>query len=496
MASTARFTLASLLFLVPLSHAAEIRAGSELQVQLTSPVATYSSKPGDAVSAVLTAPVEVKGKLLLPAGVGVTGRVTSVRKVGWGFVNEKARILLDFDKLLLPDQSEIPIGSKLVEVENAREEVDRTGTVRGIRATASLSASISSRLIHLPALNLYIDPVMLGYHLLFPVFPESEIYLPRGTDLRLRLMTPVSVPELPDNRPPELDDEDAAKVLSAAEAIPGRSVAGKKANPKPADFVSILFLGDRVQLEDAFRAAQWSSTDGRSRRSFWRYFGTFLANSGYKTAPMSKQWLGGNLPDQAWQKSLNSVAKRHHLRIWRLPGSPLGEGAWVATATRDIGMSFSLRHLRVIHFVEGDVDRERSKVVNDLAFAGCVAAYSYVTRPGLNKTGLTPEGDLMTTDSRLAAIRLKTCKPNAAPPENLAQSRPFGPPFQRYVRRQVLTFRNEILRGNVFWGTYAGVRFVWRTLRPRRDLDLSFPDPEWSQEARNLVPLEPIARGE
>jgi hypothetical protein len=489
-------TLTTFLFLGLSGYAIEIPSSSELHARLTSSIATYSNKPGDAISAVLTAPVELNGELLLPAGVQMAGRIGSVRKVGWGFVHETARVRLDFDTLVMPDKSEVRIKSVLVAVENARESVDKTGTIRGIRATAQLSASISSRLIHLPTLNLYIDPVMLGYHLLFPVFPESEIHLPRGTDIRLRLVDRVSVPELPDTRPPEISDEDAARATKLAEDLPGRSVTGKLEDPIPADFVSILFLGDRAQIESAFQAAQWNGTDRRSARSSWRYFGAFLASTGYKTAPLSKQWLGGNPPDLARQKSFNSVAERHHLRIWKWDGPSSGEDAWVATATRDIDIAPSLRRRRIVHNVEGNVDREREKVVNDLAFAGCVAGYSYVARPDFPRSALSPEGDKMATDGRLAVVRLKPCGPAPTETASVAEPRSSGNRVQRYIRRQVLTFRNELVRGNLFYGAYDGVSFVWHCLYPRPPQDMGRTDSESFLGGRTLRPPEASDSGQ
>src|SRR5258708_34110945 len=85
-----------------------------------------------------------------------------------------------------------------MEVDNARETV-RKGKSRGIRAAYTPQGRITDGLGHLPSFNPYSAPRLIVYRL-FTVLPEPEIYLPPGTNLRLRLNVPLYVgdqPELP-----------------------------------------------------------------------------------------------------------------------------------------------------------------------------------------------------------------------------------------------------------------------------------------------------------
>ncbi len=70
----------------------------------------------------------------------------------------------------------------------------KNGVIRGIRSTETPQGEISSRLKYLPSWHLYPDPYLLGFKLLFPVFPEPEIYLPPGTDLLVELKDNVVLP--------------------------------------------------------------------------------------------------------------------------------------------------------------------------------------------------------------------------------------------------------------------------------------------------------------
>jgi hypothetical protein len=482
--------LAGLLLTSFASQANEVPTGAELNIRLTSPIASYSSKAGDSVSAVLTVPIEVDGNPVLPSGISLSGRVDAVRRVGWGFVHERASLHLEFDTLVFPDAPPVRIESRLVEIENAREVVDHAGTVRGIRATGNITNSISSRLIHLPTWPLFPgDTILLAYKLFAPGFPESEIHLPAGTDLRLQLTAPATVPQLPDTRPPELDRQDVSELVRVMGTLPTRSRAGKQRDL--ADFVNVVFLGSRAQLEIAFLAAGWSASVPWSKGSLLRYFGALVSNQGYKTAPMSNQWLEGRPPDLTRQKSFDSFGKRHHVRLWKYPlDSPLGDEMWVATATQDVGVLPSFRHHGFIHRVDSNIDREREKVVSDLTFAGCVSASSLVERPDFLRQGQTPSGEMMVTDGRFAVVQLRSCGQDVAPDRNLAALRTHPRRFQRVIRRQVLTVRNELLRGNPFWVVYDTANLVrhYRRLSPTAGRDSGIDKEPISGLGKDTIP--------
>ncbi len=51
---------------------------------------------------------------------------------------------------------------------------------------------------------------------------------------------------------------------------------------------------------------------------------------------MSTLTIGGRPPDLMFQKSLDTFAKRHHVRVWELHKTYQGQEVWVAAATHDI----------------------------------------------------------------------------------------------------------------------------------------------------------------
>ncbi len=174
-----------------------LAAGQTLWIRLSSPVSSYSSKPGDAVHAFLTESVKCEDGIVFPVGTSIEGSVHSVRKVGWGIRHETAALDIRFDRAAVGQGAPVPISASVAEVENAREPVSK-GVIEGIRSSDTPQGRINSRLIHLPTWNPYSDLGLIVYKATFPIFPEPEIYYAAGTDIRLKLTKPVHSPsEMP-----------------------------------------------------------------------------------------------------------------------------------------------------------------------------------------------------------------------------------------------------------------------------------------------------------
>jgi hypothetical protein len=48
--------------------------------------------------------------------------------------------------------------------------------------------------------------------------------------------------------------------------------------------------------------------------------------------------IDGRQPDLVFQKSLDTFAKRHHVRIWKLASTYDGREVWVCSSTHDIAV--------------------------------------------------------------------------------------------------------------------------------------------------------------
>lgn len=61
-----------------------------------------------------------------------------------------------------------------------------------------------------------------------------------------------------------------------------------------------------------------------------------VRQTGYSSAPASLLLSEGRPPDMLFQKSLDTFAKRHHVRVWKLAQTYNGQEVWVGAATQDI----------------------------------------------------------------------------------------------------------------------------------------------------------------
>ncbi|HEY2857583.1 MAG TPA: LssY C-terminal domain-containing protein [Terracidiphilus sp.] len=438
-----------------------IPAGETLWIRLTAPVTTYTAKPGDPVNAVLTEDLVCDNEVVLPMGAPIEGVVRSRHKVGLGFRYEKAALEIEFTQATARPGVSLDMIARVEEVENARENVYK-GVIQGIRATATFEGSVNSRLKHPPTFNPYSDLILITYAATFPIFPEPEIYYPAGTDLRLRTTKEISLPpdmavaapSLPSGDPPEADRDRQLVAQLPLRATNTRHVK--------TDLLNMVLLGSETQVQSAFVLAGWNGADPHSAGAWAKNFYALLNNSGYAKQPMMKFLLNGKPVDMNWQRGLNSYGRRDHLRLWQWDSKDAAEPVWFGSCTHDVSAVFSAQHFRFMHHVAPHIDDERSTVVRDLTYAGCVKSVSYVPRPEPITSVRNTLGDVMVTDGGIAVVTLQDCRPTLPQADSSVRPARFKPGnyAYRYIRKQVLGYRNDILRENILYGTLTLVRVM------------------------------------
>jgi hypothetical protein len=442
-----------------------LKSGDKLWIRLTEPVSSYSGKVGKKVAAMVIESRECEGTDTIAAGIPVEGEIKAVRRVGMGFVHETAMLEVDFDRIVATNGSEVAMASRVVEIDNARETV-KNGVIHGVNATDTPQGRITNRLKHLPTWNPYSDLALVAYRAAFPVFPEPEIYLPRGTDLKLELTADLQVPaEAQGSAENSTPDEIIKDVLEiTAGELPERTTTRYGQN---ADIVNVVLLGTKEQMGSAFRAAGWRNSDAMTTRSVLREVHAFLAFSNYPSAPMSRQLVDGQRASATWEKGLDSYAKREHLRLWEREDVVEGQTVWLGAMTRETGATLSLRQHKFIHHIDADLDQGRGVVVRDLSLAGCVAAVYYLQRPEAAHAAMNATGDPMRTDGSLAVVQLKDCE-NAVFAQSaggtIMATRPRSK-LARYLRMQVLSFKSDLIRGNAVYGAFDLTRMMVRARR-------------------------------
>lgn len=436
-----------------------------LEVRMLTPIRSVKQDEGGAIRAVLLRPVAEDGEVVMPAGTLVHGRIGRVQPVGFGIRRERASVEVSFTGWEAPDGIHTPVSTRLLRVDNAREQVDAQGRIRGILAAKNAMGLVrgiwirpdSRMIVRAPlgltgacgtawsrfALGPHGAVGLIGTKLLLTRLPEPEIHLPAGTELSLGLRS-----DLPARRwgqlPPYAGFDDSLALFLTEQPSQIRKPDGTTAG----DLINLALIGRRELVEQAFAAAGWFEAEALTARSFGRAYQAFVSRQGFPTAPVSKLHYEGRPPDLVFQKSLNSIAKRHHIRLWRAAG-PAGEEIWLGAATHDVGVAFNHRRFTLTHRIDPGLDRERDKVIADLQFAGAIAGLAPLARAVIPAAGARTDGAL--------TVALLQAAETSVPIEAASPASKISLP-KRAVRRAVLETKYYLLRDNAPYWSYLAAR--------------------------------------
>jgi hypothetical protein len=374
-------------------------AGCALYLRLEASVSTTASHLHDVVKARIIREVESADGVLIPLGAEVQGRIEKL--IPSSSPSDRARLLIRFNELIIPGEPAVSLAGHISEVDNAREEVLQDGTISGVLAS------------ELPLTNLEDAMGKLGgqggelSELEQKAFGKSDtsINYGAGTDLTLVLDKPLTLAEVPPigsfNQLPQGVPDAVAHMLQGA---PQRA-SGK--DGKPGDPLNPVVIGSSAEIQDVFNKAGWGEAERKTGKSVWDTVRAVAGDQGFGRAPVSDLYLFGHREDLAFEKTLNTFLKRHHLRLWRTAATtPDGREIWLGAATHDTGLDV---HLGVVsHAIDPDLDAERAKVGADLRVTGRVTAEELVTRPDPLSQGFTATGGTWKTDGRLLVIDLAT----------------------------------------------------------------------------------------
>ena len=182
-----------------------------------------------------------------------------------------------------------------------------------------------------------------------------------------------------------------------------RTVATDKT---PSDMTNLIFLGNKQRITSSFAESHWIEADDLGVKAALKVAQATLRNTGYSSAPVSTLLLNGQPPDLVFQKSLNTFAKRHHIRIWKLKKTYKDQDVWIGAATHDIATEKSRSYTKWTHRIDPHIDRERDWIQSDLLFTGMAVAYLDVDRPHAPKKAANATGDAIVTDGKITIVDL------------------------------------------------------------------------------------------
>lgn len=447
----------------------QLPAGKTVEIRLTHSLASYSSRKGTTVEGVVIAPVFEGGQIVIPMYTKVIGTVLASTRVGWGLLHETAHLTFAFNKLTFPDGTAMTFDTQVTQIDNARESVNQRGRVNGIRSTGTVGYRANGAIAGL----VMIDPIAYIYVNVAAArmlrFSEPEIWFPAGTELAVKLVSPLQLSkayELPVS-PINAEPAQRTELQRLIRLLPYRT---ETVNSKKSDLTNLVFLGNAGALKRAFEAAGWLQADRLNTITGFLTLRSIAENQRYQSAPMSLLLLDEQRPYLEFSKSLNTFSKRHHARIWLRSETWDGMPVLTASSTQDIGIQLSRKNKTFIHVIDTNIDNERTKIINDLIFTGCVDQAELLPRPWIAPGASNATGETLLTDRRVAILKLNECRQPRdpvnlqAPPDQDAT----GHSFQRGFRQGFLVTRNDIFRGNLVYQGYEGTKLGIKYLKQRK----------------------------
>ncbi len=404
--------LATLLFLHPAASswgaangkplaagAATLPAGTILYLHLKNAVSTKTSKPGQATTASLVREVAAQGGIAIPLGSTLNGTIEKCAQPSTS--TERAQLLLNFGQISIPGEGTFNVKGRVSEVSNARESLLADGTIVGVQeseAPASLLGGALAKLGQMdPSINDQIQKQKIGQ-------VNTAIEYPAGADFQFTLTEPLTVRQLlASSGPGRLPSDLRGAVENVLGNAPQRAVSKDQ---KPGDPINLVFVGTAQEIRQAFTQAGWTEPKKKNQQSIWKTAQAVINDEGYGMAPVSDLYCYGRKEDIAFEKTLNTFNKRHHLRLWQTQANaPDGRPIWLAAATHDIGIDV---HPGVVsHATDPNLDDERTQVGADLVAAQAVMAAEPVAPPNPLSSGMTATGGQWHTDGRLLVIDVK-----------------------------------------------------------------------------------------
>jgi hypothetical protein len=454
-----------------------IAAGTAVHIRLRETVSSFGSKAEMPVTALVIQPVRIGEDIAIPLGAELQGSIAKVRRIGIGFASETAIVKMQMDQIRLPGGEWQPIGLKVQQVDNSRETVDATGTIHGIRATASASKVLSGTAISVASL----DPMSLLFGLSASLsafrIPESEIILPVGSELTLQTTAPFGVVRsFPEPTPVTRESAERERLIALARKLPYRTETALK--HEPSDITSILFLGDEAAIVRALAAAGWSRSDALGAQSNYGVMRSVVENQGYKEGPVSTLLLSGKPPVGAWAKTLDTFFARHHLRLFAQGEEFDGQQVFVTSATHDSGIGINKATKTLIHLIDENIDQERGKVVSDMLLTGCVDGVEYIERPWITEKLGNATGDTLRTDRRMAVVKMNACtdaRRADTPDPELRKIRAKAVAPERIARDGLLYLRDDLYRGNIGYQGYSAGKMIWGMTHKKAQADENKP---------------------
>ena len=162
-----------------------IPQGTEVHVTLSTAVGSETSQVGDSLTATTTENIEIDGKIAIPAGSIIRGRVSEVSPGTKGMhISEKGgSVVLTFDKVTTPGGDSEPLAASLTSLAGS------TGKTAGIIGGSAAGGALLGKILGGDSKDAAVGAVVGGGigTAIVAGTKGKELKIPAGTDLILTL---------------------------------------------------------------------------------------------------------------------------------------------------------------------------------------------------------------------------------------------------------------------------------------------------------------------
>lgn len=179
------------------------------------------------------------------------------------------------------------------------------------------------------------------------------------------------------------------------------------------DPINIVLRSNQSELVNAFTSIGWHQADSLSLQSSLKIAYASVFKKTYETAPVSPLFLFGNKQTFAFEKQVEGNPRcRHHIRFWKAPEDWYLPGGikvdWLAAATYDKRVGFSLFTGQITHKIDADIDKEREYVISLLKDAGVINKVEIMKNYTTGYQSRNGGGDYIFTDGSLPIVHLNS----------------------------------------------------------------------------------------
>lgn len=173
--------------------------------------------------------------------------------------------------------------------------------------------------------------------------------------------------------------------------------------------ISLVFIGSEKDLLGAFTRAGWNRADLPTPLRVMEEGLAALRNLPDPAGPATPAFFADRPQDLTFEKpdaGPPSIRRRHHTRVWLTQYCLASDcrPMWVATASYDVGVSFSKTLHIPTHRIDPAIDNERAIIVSDITSVGAMQEGSVTVSAPLR--GINAAGDPFWTDGRAVVLVL------------------------------------------------------------------------------------------